>query len=410
MESIKGFLKSWTLHEVNTTKGLVMKNTITALLVSSLISGAALAIERPSDAELHAYKAYHHAEYLEITAKSAGGTNKLIHTTTLPTEGNDPVVSPALDHLYSKAVVDLTEGPVILTLPEVKDRYFSLHVTDQEHYTIYDEIRPVGKYVFVRHNYQGDVPEGSVIESRGNYPHIFIRTQVFEPAEIDNVISIQEMIGLEGITKELKIKDEDYVQFTIESHDVYPQNAGLLDSVASSYSPEDHAEIRSYLYNWYAQSGLFTNEGAFGPIDSDEEHSNDPVLRAAGIIGHLGLPVHHAIYTPIFITCDGERLNGSNNYSITIPYDNPGVDEFWSVTRYSQITGNTVPGAQDVFNAYNTKPDENGNVTITFSSTEPNDGTYWMPVNENEPYYFVERYYAPDMDKLVTAADSCPTP
>jgi hypothetical protein len=67
-----------------------------------------------------------------------------------------------------------------------------------------------------------------------------------------------------------------------------------------------------------------------------------------------------------------------------------------------------LPGAQDVFNAYNTKPDANGNITITFSTTEPNDGTYWMPVNEAEPYYFVERYYAPDMDKLVTAADACP--
>ncbi|MEK6196924.1 MAG: hypothetical protein N2B58_01955, partial [Desulfobacterales bacterium] len=40
---------------------------------------------RPSDAELHAYKAYHHARYIVQTAEEAGGTNKLLHTKKLPT-------------------------------------------------------------------------------------------------------------------------------------------------------------------------------------------------------------------------------------------------------------------------------------------------------------------------------------
>ena len=38
-------------------------------------------LERPSDADLHAFKAYHHAVYMVKTTKEAGGTNKLIHTT-----------------------------------------------------------------------------------------------------------------------------------------------------------------------------------------------------------------------------------------------------------------------------------------------------------------------------------------
>ena len=28
------------------------------------------------------------------------------------------------------------------------------------------------------------------------------------------------------------------------------------------------------------------------------------------------------------------------------------------------------------------------------------DGTYWMPVNAGEPYYFVVRYYKPDLDNI----------
>ena len=116
--------------------------------------------ERPTDAELHAFKAYHHAVYMVTTSKQAGGTNKLLHTTELPTEGSDPVVTPALDHLYSKAIIDLTSGPVVLEIPEIKkDRYFSIHITDQEHYTIYDEIHPAGKYVFVRKGKRLESPQ-----------------------------------------------------------------------------------------------------------------------------------------------------------------------------------------------------------------------------------------------------------
>jgi hypothetical protein len=51
--------------------------------------------EKPSDADLMAFKVYHHMMYMVTTAKQAGGTNKLLHTKTLPTEGTDPVVTPA---------------------------------------------------------------------------------------------------------------------------------------------------------------------------------------------------------------------------------------------------------------------------------------------------------------------------
>ena len=140
----------------------------------------ASAPERPSDADLMAFKVYHHMRYMVTTAKEAGGTNKLSNTKKLPTEGTDPVVTPALDHLYSKAVIDLTSGPVTVEFPEVTDgRYYSIHITDQEHYTIFDEIRPVGKYTFVRMGKEMAVePGATIIESPGDYPHLFIRVQV----------------------------------------------------------------------------------------------------------------------------------------------------------------------------------------------------------------------------------------
>jgi hypothetical protein len=354
-------------------------------------------IVRPSDAELHAYKAVHHAEYLRVTAQEAGGTNRLIHTTELPTEGTDPVVTPALDHLYSKAVIDLTAGPVLVELPTVsRDRYFSIHVTDEEHYTIFDEVRPNGTYVFVRKGRGMQVPsDATVIECPEDYPHLFVRVQLKSDEDKPNALAIQDQISLTGLNKDLDF--DNPIQFVLDTHDIYPQNEGLLASVVD-YSDEDHRRVAAFV-NVRVQT-IRNNIGAFGPIDSSEPGSDDPEIRAAAIIGHLGLPAEHAIYLPFFVNCDGEMLMGDQPEVFSFPYEPENVREFWSVTRYSLLTRNTLPGRNDIFNAYNTVPDDDGNVTITFSAGDPNNGTYWMPVIAGEPYYFIVRYYGPDLDAL----------
>lgn len=354
-------------------------------------------VERPKDAQLHAYKAVHHAEYLKVTAREAGGTNRLIHTTSLPTEGTDPVVTPALDHLYSKAVIDLTDGPVVLEMPEVADgRYYSVHVTDQEHYTIYDEIRPVGTYAFLRQGRGDEVPDGAeVIECRGDYPHLFVRVQIKTHEDMPNTLAVQQRIKLIGASGSLDF--DNPIRFTLDTHDVYPQNEGYLASVLD-YSADDHEKVARWVGERMAT--IPNNMGGFGPIDSTEPHSDDIEYRAAAMIGHLGLPAEHAIYIAGFVNCEGNQFNGNKTEVFTFPYEPHGVKEFWSITRYSFVTRNTLPGKIDLYNAYNTEPDEKGNITITFDVADPEDGTYWMPVNANEPYYFVVRYYSPDLQNL----------
>ena len=377
-----------------------LTSTVAGLACVLTMHSYAVAVERPTDAEFHAFKAYHHAIYMETTAKQAGGTNKLLHTTKLPTEGTDAVVTPALDHLYTKAIIDLSSGPVVVEMPEVeKDRYFSIHITDQEHYTIYEEIHPVGKYALVRKGKNMKVPEGAtVIESRGDYPHLFIRTQMKTPEDKPNSIAIQQKIKLDAsASKQLTIGNP--VKFTIKTHDLYPQNKGILDSVLN-FNQKDYKRVSDYIAVEAPKFTATGNLGLFGPIDSKEPNSNDPLYRAGAIVGHLGLPVHHAYYTAYFTNCKDEMFNGDKTEVFTFPYKPEGVKLFWSVTRYSALTRNTLPGMNDMFNAYNTKPDANGNITITFSVDDPNDGTYWIPVIVGDPYYFVTRYYRPDVANL----------
>lgn len=358
-------------------------------------------LERPSDSDLMAFKVYHHAVYMVTTAEQAGGTNKLLHTTELPTEGTDPVVTPALDHLYTKAILDLSVGPVVVELPEVdEDRYFSIQIADQEHYTIYDEIHPVGTYAFVRKGKDMEVPEGAtVIECPGDYPHLFIRVQVKNAADKPNVLPIQQSIKLSAASSNTALTIENPIQFTLDTHDVYSQNLEYLTS-AVNFSEEDYRRVSEYIGVVAPKFSATGNMGMFGPIDSKEPHSNDPEYRAGAMVGHLGFPVHHAYYAPYFTNCDDEVLNGDNTEVFVFPYDPEGVELFWSVTRYSALTRNTIAGKNDLFNAFNTKPDASGNITVTFSIEDPNDDTYWMPVNAGEPYYFVVRYYKPDVSKL----------
>jgi hypothetical protein len=357
--------------------------------------------ERPSDRDLTAFKVYHHAIYMVTTAKQAGGTNKLLHTTKLPTEGTDPVVTPALDHLYTKAIIDLSAGPVVIELPEVeKDRYFSIQIADQEHYTIYDEIHPVGTYAFVRKGKGMEAPAGAtVIECPGDYPHLFVRVQVKNEADMSNIPPIQQGIKLVAASSNAALTIENPVQFTLDTHDVYPQNIEYLKS-AVDFSQEDYQRVSEYIGVVAPKFSVTGNTGMFGPIDSEEPYSNDPEYRAGAMVGHLGFPIHHAYYAPYFTNCKDKVLNGDNTEVFVYPYEPEGVELFWSVTRYSALTRNTLPGKNDLFNAYNAKPDENGNITVTFSLEDPKDGTYWMPVNAGEPYYFVVRYYKPDVSKL----------
>ncbi len=379
--------------------GLAIAFGITACSTQEQKEKAAGQVEKPSAAELHAFKVYHHMMYMVTTAEQAGGTNKLFHTRELPTEGTDPVVTPALDHIYTKAVIDLTEGPVIVEMPKVTDgRYYSIHITDQEHYTIYDEIHPVGKYALVRKGKTMAVPQGAtVIESPGDYPHLFIRIQVRTHDDLENVYPLQDKVVLTGISKELTI--DNPVSHTIKTHDVYPQNKEILAS-AVDFSEEDYKRVSNYIGVIAPKFSQTGNIGMFGPIDSKEPNSNDPEYRAAAIVGHLGFPLHHAFYAPYFTNCNNEVLNGDKTEVFTFPYKPEGVKLFWSVTRYSALTRNTISGKNDLFNAYNTKPDANGNITVTFSVEDPKDGTYWMPVNKSEPYYFVVRYYKPDVNNL----------
>jgi hypothetical protein len=315
------------------------------------------------------------------------------------------VITPALDHFYSKAVADVRFGPVIIDTPAKDDRYSSLEIFDMEHHAIYDKVtaKDGERFVLVHEDYKGKLPKGTMIKTTSNFPFVFIRTQSFNFNNDKLANSIRHEARMYGLWEPVELpnpKDtQALIRWAIANSKPYPQTEALMAEAAKIYTPAVHKETFENLKAFLASGEVSGNVGMFEPVDHPAGGSHK--FRAAGtLLGHLGFPVHHAYYQQIPVDSNGKKLAGANGpFVLTLPYK-PGVDLFWSVTRYGADTFLPLNpadlGGNDIqaYNAFNTKPDKNGNVTFTFSKKDPKDGTYWMPVTD-AGYYLIARYYGP---------------
>jgi hypothetical protein len=252
-------------------------------------------------------------------------------------------------------------------------------------------------------DYEGDLPEGQVIKSNSIFPFVFIRTQSFAFNEDKKADEIRRKASITGKTGDVELPDpkdtQGLIKWTIENSNPYPQTKELMAEAAKIYTPEVHEETFEDLKAFLASGSVSGTVGMFEAVDDPAGGSHK--VRAAGtLLGHLGFPVHHAYYQQIPVDKTGKKLAGAiGPFVVTVPYD-PGVALFWSVTRYGADTFLPLNpadiGDNDIqaYNAFNTKPDKDGNVTFTFSVEDPKDGTYWMPVMESG-YYLIFRYYGP---------------
>jgi hypothetical protein len=259
------------------------------------------------------------------------------------------------------------------------------------------------RFVLAHVDYQGELPGGQEIRTNSLFPFVFIRTQTFAFNEDKKADEIRRQAKITGTVGEIDLPDvtdtQGLIAWTIGHSNSYPQTKEIMAEAASIYTPAVHAETFENVKAFLASGGVSGNVGMFEAVDDPAGGSNK--VRAAGtLMGHLGFPVHHAYYQQIPMDGSGTRLAGANGpFVMSLPMD-PGVDLFWSVTRYGADTFLPLNpadiGGKDIqaYNAFNTEADKNGNVTFTFSMEDPEDGSYWMPVAE-DGYYLIARYYGP---------------
>lgn len=378
------------------------KMLLSIFLCLSMLSSVSAQDKKATDVECYGYKITHHMGAI-IKHLDKFGFNTFDHP-PMP-DHRFFVITPALDHFYSKAVIDTRWGPVIVDTPARDNRYSSLLVTDMEHFGIYAEITPKeGKrFVIIREDYQGSLPEGTIIKTKSDFPLIFLRTQTFAFNDDKLADGIRRQARVYGVWQAVDLPNEKdpqaIIKWTMDHSIRYPQTRELITSAAKTYTADIHQKTFNIIFDFLKTGQVTGSTGMFDAIDSPTGATH--LIRACGVLlGHLGFPTHHAYYQNTPVDRNGKILSGENGpFVLTVPH-NPKMDLFWSITRYANDTrlplnpadigGNNI----QAYNAFNTKPDKNGNVTITFSKTNPNDGTYWMPVTG--PYYFISRYYGPN--------------
>src|ERR1700677_1156260 len=129
-----------------------------------------------------------------------GPWNQIHNIARVFTPADTTVQTPNSDTPYSFAGADLRGEPLVLTIPPIEaGRYYSVQFVDAYTYN-FDYIgsrttgNAGGKYLLAGPDWKGDKPAGvdKVIQSDTNFALAIYRTQLFNPADLDNVKKIQD--------------------------------------------------------------------------------------------------------------------------------------------------------------------------------------------------------------------------
>src|SRR5271155_563743 len=138
--------------------------------------------------------------------------NQIANAHSVFTYKDTAVVTPNSDTPYSILFMDLRAEPLVLSVPAVDPRrYYSVQFCDGNTYNCgYIGSRTTGSdggdYLVVGPDWSGLVPAGvrRVFRSSTQFSGAIYRTQLFNPADIDNVIKVQDGYGVGTLSAYLK--------------------------------------------------------------------------------------------------------------------------------------------------------------------------------------------------------------
>lgn len=234
------------------------------------------------------------------------------------------VIRANRDTLYSAAVFDLDAGPVTITLPDAGDRFMSMQVIDEDHYT-HDVIYTKGPHTITR----------SQIGTR--YVAVPVRILV-DPNDPDDVAAVHNL--QDGIA----VRQDKPGSFEVPNWD-----------------PVSQKTVRDALVT--LATTLPDTKRTFGT-----KEDTDPVRHLIGSANAWGgNPEKDALYLTVVPTQnDGSALH-------TLRVGDVPVDGFWSVTVYNK-DGYFSPNPQNAysFNNVTAQKGPDGSTAIQFGGCDGN--------------------------------------
>lgn len=205
-----------------------MKNTIRLICVLAVLAGpvSARSNDRTLENAIRAYVYAYPMVLMEITRRSMtnvdaagqmkGPMNEFVHVRAFPDPSMRDVVRPNADTLYSTAWVDVSDGPVVLSIADTGGRYFMLPILDMWTDVV---ASPGGRttgtqdqtFALVGPDWRGRLPKGvERIRLPTNVAWIIGRTKCNGPSDYETVHRIQDgydLIPLKDWGKKRSRKD-----------------------------------------------------------------------------------------------------------------------------------------------------------------------------------------------------------
>lgn len=135
-----------------------------------------------------------------------GPLNTLNDFRTFPNASFTDIVRINVDTLYSTAYLDLENGPLVLQIPPIADRYYTVQFTDaytNNYHYIGSRTNDTtgGTYLITEPGWQGEVPSGmKQIQTPTNQSVTGVRILVKGPQDVTAVNSIQDQFLLSPFT------------------------------------------------------------------------------------------------------------------------------------------------------------------------------------------------------------------
>lgn len=356
--------------------------------------------------------------------KSGLAINTLRHSRTLADHQARTVTTPNNDTLYSTAWLDLTAGPVSLTVPPIPGRYWSVAIMNM--YTDNDVVlgsRTVGtgggRFTIVG---PGQTGSGANV-ARISTPHAFllIRTLTDGGDDLPATHAVQDGFVLTGPATppppayaDRGAAPADYfaaVKQLLASDPPPPTDTRILArlnglDLASPDVAAGVAEARAIVAGARGRQTFVQGWSYTRPNLGD--YGQDYLYRAIIAMGGLAaLPVAEAMYMRSEGDANGV-FTGEGLYRLALPAQMP-FDAFWSLSMYELtpegqqfFTDNPIHRYAIGDRTRGLKRNADGSLDIWIGRTDPGGErtANWLPAPKAGPFGLTLRLYLPRADLL----------
>ena len=355
--------------------------------------------------------------------------NRLTHSRVLSDHASRAVTTPNNDTLYSTAFLDLTQGPVTLTVPATGARYWSAAVMDM--FTNNNAVlglRTVGgdggTFTLVGPGQPSKGPNPVRVAT----PHawLLIRTLVVDDSDLPTARKVQDGFVLTA-AKALPPpayagRDADALTYfdsarRLLTADPAPATDQKLLRKTAAFlgaGPFDKgaAEVgadQARMITRFAKGRQTFTDGWAYPRANLGDYGQDYIYRAVVALMGLGaLPVAEAMYMKAAGDDGSGLFTGDGLYRLSLPADMP-LDGFWSLSMYEATEDGQYFFTDNPLKRYaigdrtaGLKREADGSLNLWIGRTDPGGerSANWLPAPKSGSFAMYLRTYLPRPELL----------